>query len=186
MARMREALWRPIPASTTRITSYDILCWHTAVGSLWGTDAYFRQIAPGVNSHFGVGHDGTIVQWVDTAYRSGANLNGNHHIISVETADVGTGFPAWNTNDGSAVPAWTPAQVEANAKIAAWVNKTHGIERHREGLSRQPSHRSDPADHRPRQADRVRRRGLHGKHERPGEGRPDGVRPGVPARQGWP
>ena len=127
MARMPGALWRPIPASTSRITSYDILCWHTMVGSLWGTDGYFRKIAPGVNSHFGTGPDGTIVQWVDTAFRSGANLNGNHHIISVETADLGAGFPAWNTNDGSQVPAWTDAQLEANAAIAAWVHEEHGI-----------------------------------------------------------
>jgi len=124
---MPGAIWRPLPASTVRISSYDILCWHTMVGSLDGTDAYFRKIAPGVNSHFGVGHDGTIYQWVDTAFRSGANLNGNYHIVSVETADFGPGFPAWNTNDGSAVPAWTPAQIQANARIAAWANQEHGI-----------------------------------------------------------
>lgn len=125
MARMPGAQWRPLPgSSTTKISSYDILAWHTMVGSLAGTDSYFRGSAAGTNSHFGVGHDGTIYQWVDTAYRSGANLNGNYHIISVETADTGTGFPAWT---GSNVPAWNAAQIEANAQIAAWVNKTHGI-----------------------------------------------------------
>lgn len=128
MALMPGAQWRPLAShSTSRIVSYDILCWHTMVGSLTGTDSYFRNISTGVNSHFGVGGDGTIYQWVDTAYRSGANLNGNHHIISVETADIGSGFPAWNTSDGSQVPAWTDAQLEANAKIAAWVNQAHGI-----------------------------------------------------------
>lgn len=126
MARMPGALWRPIPASTTRITQYDILCFHTMVGSLWGTDAYFRQ-GSGVNSHFGVGGDGTIVQWVDTAFRSGANLNGNWHIISVETADIGPEFPAWDTGDASQVPAWTNGQVEACAEIARWAHDTHGI-----------------------------------------------------------
>jgi hypothetical protein len=40
---------------------------------------------------------------------------------------MGPGFAAWNTNDGSAVPGFTPAQIEANAKIIAWANKTHGI-----------------------------------------------------------
>jgi hypothetical protein len=125
MAIMPGAIWKPLPGtSTTRIASYDILCWHTMVGSLTGTDSYFRAQAAGTNSHFGVGHDGTIYQWVDTTYRSGANLNGNYHIISVETADTGTGFTAWT---GSNVPAWTPAQLEANARIAAWVQKTHGI-----------------------------------------------------------
>lgn len=127
MARMPGALWRPLPASTTRITQYDILCWHTMVGSLWGTDGYFRSIAPGVNSHFGVGGDGEIIQWVDTAYRSSANLNGNWHIISVETADLDPEFARWNTNDGNAVPAWTEAQLKSCAEIAKWVHETHGI-----------------------------------------------------------
>jgi hypothetical protein len=126
VAIMPGALWRPLPYSSSPMTQYDILCYHTMVGSLWGTDAYFRR-GSGVNSHFGVGYDGTIVQWVDTRYRSGANYNGNWHIVSVETADVGTGFPAWDLNDGSQVPAWTDAQVEANAAIATWVHETHGI-----------------------------------------------------------
>ena len=127
MPRMPGAEWRPIPASTTRIADHQILMLHTMVGSLAGTDSYFRSIAPGVNSHFGVGADGTIWQWVDTAYRSGAALNGNYRAITVETADVGTGFPTWNLNDGSQVPAWTPAQVEACARIAAWAFEAHGI-----------------------------------------------------------
>lgn len=127
MAIMPGAVWRPIPASTSRISSYDITCIHTMVGSLAGTDGYFRKIAPGVNSHFGTGGDGTIYQWVDTAFRSGANLNGNYHIISIENADMGPEFAPWNTGDGNAVPAFTLAQIEANAKILAWAHETHGI-----------------------------------------------------------
>src|SRR3954467_7474648 len=128
MARMPGAVWRPIAHSGADLSAHDILCYHTMVGSLNGTDSYFRGEAPnGPSSHFGVGHDGTIYQWVDTENRAAANLNGNYHIISVETADVGEGFPKWNMNDGNAVPSWTAAQVEANAKIAAFVYKTHKI-----------------------------------------------------------
>lgn len=125
MARMPGAAWKPLPGtSTAKISSYDIFCLHTMVGSLSSTDNYFRSSAAGTNSHFGVGADGTIYQWVDTAYRSGANYNGNYHIISVETADTGAPFPAWT---GSNVPAWTPQQIAALGRIAAWVNATHGI-----------------------------------------------------------
>lgn len=127
MARMPGALWRPLPLpkDPPRMGAYDILCIHTMVGSLWGTDAYFRNQGPGgTNSHFGVGADGTIVQWVDTVYRSGANYSGNWHIVSVENADTGAGFPTWGDSD---VPALTDAQVEANAAIARWANATHGI-----------------------------------------------------------
>lgn len=125
MALMPGAIWRPMPgSSTTRISAYDIFCMHTMVGSLDGTDNYFRTSAAGTNSHFGVGGDGTIYQWVDTAYRSGANFNGNYHIISAETADMGAPFGPWG---GSDVPAWTDAQIAALGRIAAWVNATHGI-----------------------------------------------------------
>jgi N-acetylmuramoyl-L-alanine amidase len=104
---------------------YDILCYHTMVGSLWGTDSYFRQGGySGTESHFGVGYDGQILQWQDTRYRADANLDGGDRVLSVETADMGPGFPAWS---GSNVPKWTAAQIEANARIAAWAHKTHGI-----------------------------------------------------------
>jgi hypothetical protein len=88
----------------------------------------FRRNAPtGTNSHFGTGANGEIWQWVDTAYRSAANLYGNGRVVSIENADFGPGFPSWNTNDGAQVPAFTPKQIEANAQILAWANKVHGI-----------------------------------------------------------
>jgi hypothetical protein len=128
MARMPGAVWKPLPRGFgTKMAAFDIVCLHTMVGSLAGTDGYFRGLTNGVNSHFGTGGGGEIWQWGDTAMRSGANGNGNHHIISIENADMGAGFAAWNTNDGAAVPAFTAAQIEANAKICAWANRTHGI-----------------------------------------------------------
>jgi hypothetical protein len=106
----------------------DIISLHTAVGSLAGTDAYFRKAGfAGPHSHFGVGGNGEVWQWQDTAYRAAANYNGNHHIISVETADRGAPFADWNINDGSAVPAWTPAQCESLAQLIAAMCKAHNI-----------------------------------------------------------
>lgn len=125
MARMPGAVWKPMVASsTTPMSRYDVLCVHTMVGSLAGTDSWFRSQANGLNSHFGVGGDGTIWQWVDTAYRSGASYNGNYHLISVECADMGAPFGPWA---GSDVPAWTSQQIAALGRIAAWANATHGI-----------------------------------------------------------
>lgn len=128
MARMSGAEWRPLPhASSARIGRYDLVVIHTMVGSLAGTDAYFRGITSGVNSHFGTGGGGEIYQWVDTAVQSGANLAANGRSITVENADMGPGFSPWNTNDGAAVPAFTPQQIEANAQICAWAHTTHGV-----------------------------------------------------------
>ncbi len=62
----------------------------------------------------------------NTDFVAEANLNGNWHLISIETADVGLGFPAWNTNSAN-VPAWTVAQVESIAKLVAWCCLTYDI-----------------------------------------------------------
>jgi hypothetical protein len=113
------------------MSRFDIICIHTMVGSLAGTDSYFRSGNgagfSGTESHFGTGSDGSIWQWQDTAFRAEANLNGNHRLISIENADYGIGFGTWNTNDGGAVPAFTAAQAEAIARILAWASKEHNI-----------------------------------------------------------
>lgn len=126
----RFGTWKPLAgnwASQPKMAP-DIISLHTMVMSLDACDAMWRRTGyTGSHSHFGVGHDGTVFQWQDTAYRAAANYNGNHHIISVETADRGTGFPDWNINDGSAVPAWRPEQIEALAQLVATMCKAHDI-----------------------------------------------------------
>lgn len=80
--------------------------------------------APAHAAHFSVKADGTILQSRDTAYQSAANLDGNHRVIAIENEDHGPAFGDWS---GSAVPALTDAQVEANARILRWAHETHGI-----------------------------------------------------------
>lgn len=127
----RFGTWAPLAsnwASQPRMSQVDIISIHTAVGSLASTDAYFRRNGfGGTFSHFGIGGDGSCTQWQDTAYRAAANYNGNWHIISVECADVGAPFPAWNTNDGNAVPAFSDAQIETLARLIATIAPAHNI-----------------------------------------------------------
>jgi hypothetical protein len=131
MARMPGTVWSPLAnnwADQPKMRAFDIICIHTMVGGLMGTDSHFRYANGtgyvGTESHFGTGHDGRIIQWQDTAYQAEANYLGNYHVISIENADTGTGFPAWG---GSDVPAFTLAQIEANAQIIAWACRTHNI-----------------------------------------------------------
>ena len=127
----RFGTWNPLAgnwAAQSRMTQVDILSVHTMVGSLAGTDSMWRRTGySGNHSHFGIGGNGECTQWQDTAYRAAANYNGNWHIISVECADVGAPFPAWNTNDGSAVPAFSDAQIETLAKLIATIAPAHNI-----------------------------------------------------------
>lgn len=129
MAKMPGAIQRPLGRTMTqpRMLSFDVVCIHTMVGSLNGTESMFMQNAyTGTESHFGTGGDGEIRQWVDTAYSADANYQGSRYVISIENADHGPEFSSWNTR-GDNVPAFTAAQIEANAQIIAWANKIHGI-----------------------------------------------------------
>jgi hypothetical protein len=121
--RYPAAEWRPLGTQTQpRMTSHDVVCLHTMVGSLDGTDNYFHDSGyGGTESHFGVGHEGRTIQWQDISHTADANLDGKYRVLSIETADFGPGFPDWNTNDASQVPAWTPAQLERLAHLVAWL-----------------------------------------------------------------
>jgi len=131
MARYPGATWKPLAAdwaAQPRMRAFDIICIHTMVGGLEGTDTQFRVTnGPGfvgTESHFGTSWDGRVIQWQDTAYQAEANYNGNGHIISIENADWGAPFPQWS---GSDVPAFTAQQIEAIAQIVAWACRTHSI-----------------------------------------------------------
>lgn len=127
MARYPNASWRPFPPVTRpKMTRYDIVVLHTMVGTLAGTEAYFKSGGGynGVHSHFGLGDKGQMWQWQDTAFRDACQLEGNGRAISIETQDTKGVFPPWT---GSNVPAWTPEQVNSLAEFLAWCHKTHGI-----------------------------------------------------------
>lgn len=128
MARYPGARWDPLgPQTEARMRAHDIACLHTMVGSLAGTDAYFEQGGySGVESHFGMGHDGGTLQWQDISWEADANYNGNDRVISMETADRGPGFPVWT---GSDVPAWSSAQVD---KLVDWLLWVTSKEAHRD------------------------------------------------------
>jgi hypothetical protein len=132
MPQFPGAQWRPLAldwAKQPKMKRHDLIILHTMVGSLDGTDTYFRSGGyGGVESHFGVGGEGRALQWQDTNYQAEANLAGNARAISIETEDRNLKyFPVWNSNDGSAVPAWTDAQVDEIASIVAWCCTVHDI-----------------------------------------------------------
>lgn len=92
------------------------VCLHVAVSEGQSLYGYFSGAK--VCSHFYVRKDGTVEQYVSTAYQAPANLQGNSSLISVETQG--------GVRNANSEP-WTSAQIEALAKICAWASKTHGI-----------------------------------------------------------
>lgn len=86
---------------------------HVIVGSLAAADSVFHREGYGASAHFGIGKDGAVVQWVDTADRAWAEGAGNPYWLSVETE----GMPA---------EPLTNAQVAAFGALFRWCSDTHG------------------------------------------------------------
>ena len=103
MARMPGAVWLGEHSPKRLMSRYDIVCVHTIVG-----------YAPAHAAHFSVKKDGTILQSRDTKYQSAANLDGNPRVIAIENEDAAKDVPL------------STEQVVSNARILAWVHKTHG------------------------------------------------------------
>jgi len=132
MARCPFAAWRPLPenATSSHITPR-IAVFHTMVGTLRGTENYFRT-GTGIESHFGVGCpkcdggalDGVVWQWMDTNRRADANLDANGFAISVETCDHYSGGVYTN-------PPLSPKQIQAWIRLGLWAADVHDIPRRR-------------------------------------------------------
>jgi hypothetical protein len=126
------ALWRPLGDQTEpSMDGHDIICLHTMVGYLTSTDAMFKQNGyGGTESHFGIGgkwggdlakgYDGKVFQWQDLNHTADANLNGNHHVISIETADNAP-------QSASNLAAWTSAQKDAIVDLVVWLCRKYSI-----------------------------------------------------------
>lgn len=96
---------------------------HTAVTS--ATSLFESMNRPGTpSSHFYFPAVGRPEQYIDTAIRSSANLEGNHDCVTAERQDRGAGFPNWT---GSNVPPFNDHQLEEIEKWIVWLNNTHGI-----------------------------------------------------------
>jgi hypothetical protein len=115
MARMPGATWRPVPNCTRggQEAVYGVVL-HIMEGTLDGSDAWFRKTASQASAHFGVGRDGRIFQWVDTADRAWAQAAGNRTWLSIE-------------HEGHSGDSLTPAQLAATARIVAWAHQVHGV-----------------------------------------------------------
>jgi len=119
-SRYPAAVFDPLgPQTEDRMRAHDIFCFHTMAGSLAGTASLFESNGyGGTESHYGTGGDGEPVrQWQDRAFTADANLDGNWHVISVENADKGPGFPAWT---GDNVPPFTAVQLAQLVALTVW------------------------------------------------------------------
>lgn len=124
--RYPGAEWDPLgPQTEPRMQAHDIVCLHTMAASFDGVNNGFHVNGyGGLESHFGLAGEGRLKQWQDTEHQADANYDGNHRVISIETADRGLLFPLWS---GSDVPAWTDRQIDELVPLVRWLCDTYDI-----------------------------------------------------------
>lgn len=109
------AKWEPIPGHTDGpMQSYLGLVLHVNDADSYDLHDYFSRDDIEVSSHFQVGKDGQVFQYLDTNVSSWCQSDGNHTYLSVETQ----GFPT---------EALTDMQVSSLASLYRWLRGVHGI-----------------------------------------------------------
>lgn len=112
--------YRPLGVQTEPLITPRILVWHTMVGSLVGTEGYFKTVNgigySGTESHFGVGHstdkllDGVVFQWQTLDRQADAQFDpGNRWCTSIE-----------NSDGGDPSRPFSEKQMEAHVNLALW------------------------------------------------------------------
>jgi hypothetical protein len=115
VARYPGAQWRPISVNyQSGGNTPRFLILHVMQGTLAGTDSWFRNGAAQVSAHFGVGKDGTVIQWVSTSDIAWHAADANGYSIGVE-------------HEGYAGESLTAEQFAADAKLLAWAHEHHPI-----------------------------------------------------------
>lgn len=113
MAIYDRAIVRLLPKfRRERIRNINVAVLHVSASNAESLHNYFSTAS--VCSHFHVSKRGTVEQYLDTAWPSQADLEGNQRSISIETQGI-AGEP------------WTEVQITALAKLLAWIGQVHNI-----------------------------------------------------------
>ena len=117
MAIWDKAVWLGPPDSNYSGSMIEVrgLVLHIAEGSYRGTINWQNNPASDVSSHFIFGlNEGERAQMLDTNVTAWTQANGNGHWVSVENA-------------GFHYDQFTPAQIEANAQLYAWLHEVYNV-----------------------------------------------------------
>ncbi|MFD9064176.1 peptidoglycan-binding protein [Kitasatospora purpeofusca] len=99
-----QAIFHSVAAPWTPRRMYDY--WHDSTN---------------LESHFGVGYDGGVGQFVGTETRADANMHANRRADGTGAVSVETASNTAHTD------AWTDAQIAALVALGVWLHREHGI-----------------------------------------------------------
>ncbi|WP_079198266.1 N-acetylmuramoyl-L-alanine amidase [Streptomyces sp. CB03911] len=81
---------------------------------------YWRD-STNLESHFGLGYDGAIAQYIGTQTKADANMYANRRPDGTGAVSIETASNLQHTDP------WTPEQVEALIRLGVWLHQQHGI-----------------------------------------------------------
>ncbi|GAB2585708.1 hypothetical protein GCM10027168_18050 [Streptomyces capparidis] len=81
---------------------------------------YWRD-STGLESHFGLGYDGTLAQYIGTETRADANAQANRRPDGTGAVSVETSSNTTSTDK------WTAAQIEKLVALGVWLHRHHGV-----------------------------------------------------------
>ncbi|GGV45188.1 hypothetical protein GCM10010495_73410 [Kitasatospora herbaricolor] len=81
---------------------------------------YWRD-STNLESHFGLGYDGAIAQYIGTQTRADANMYANRRPDGTGAVSVESASNLQHTDP------WTPEQVEALIRLGVWMHQQHGV-----------------------------------------------------------
>lgn len=107
----------PENATQARITPRAVIA-HSAGGEAELYGWWHNDQSRGLESHFWIGRDGRIVQYIDTEVRADANGEANGYAVSIETQST-----------KQAAERWDPPQAAALVRLIDWLCTAHRIPR---------------------------------------------------------
>jgi len=120
MAICPFAVWEPLSRSTPSMDPTCVVV-HSNAGTSGDLHGWWESNPDGLMSHFQIGIDGTIWQYVDTTREAYANVDANRYGISIETAN-NPGFGAMPAFDQDR---WQGAQLASLVRLIQWIGLTH-------------------------------------------------------------
>jgi hypothetical protein len=107
---------------------------HIMEGTMAGTLSHFRSPASGVSTHYGIGKDGSIVQYVrdeDTAQHAGIVDRPTSALVrerrSKNAQDNPNGWTLGIEHEGHAGDVTPPAQIAASVALVRYLADKHGV-----------------------------------------------------------
>lgn len=113
MSKYPHATFRDIGWVNGRMYAYDLIILHVTAADVPSQFNWFSSTRL-CSSHFHVAKSGVVEQYVDTVNGDAASFRGNRRSIGIETQGLARG-------------SWTDAQINALARLMAWINREHGI-----------------------------------------------------------